>query len=104
LVRAAFRAAADRCAAVRRRALERACRASDRGAAAERPSRLSACLTARERLADGLFCDLRGPVLRRLLAAAFPFFGIFTPARRALDKPIAIACLLDRAPCLPSRT
>ena len=28
----------------------------------------------------------------------------FTPARRAFDKPIAIACLAERAPCLPSRT
>jgi hypothetical protein len=82
----------------------RACRASARGAAAVRPSRLSAFVIARDRLADGLFCALRRPVLRRLFAAAFPFFGILTPARRALDKPIAIACFVDRAPCLPSRT
>jgi hypothetical protein len=27
-----------------------------------------------------------------------------TPARRALDNPIAIACLVDFAPCFPSRT
>jgi len=27
-----------------------------------------------------------------------------TPARRAFDKPIAIACFVDRAPCFPSRT
>ena len=27
----------------------------------------------------------------------------FTPARRAFDSPIAIACCDDRAPCLPSR-
>src|SRR5262249_34576467 len=26
------------------------------------------------------------------------------PARRALDKPIAMACLGERAPCLPRRT
>jgi hypothetical protein len=34
-----------------------------------------------------------------------PFFGALsgTPARRAFDRPIAIACLADRAPCLPSR-
>ena len=34
-----------------------------------------------------------------------PFFGAgsFTPARRAFDSPIAIACFDDRAPCLPSR-
>jgi hypothetical protein len=30
--------------------------------------------------------------------------GSFTPARRAFDNPIAIACFVDRAPCLPSRT
>jgi hypothetical protein len=30
--------------------------------------------------------------------------GSFTPARRAFESPIAIACLVDRAPCLPSRT
>jgi len=30
--------------------------------------------------------------------------GNFTPARRALDNPIAIACSGERAPCLPSRT
>jgi len=36
---------------------------------------------------------------------ALLFFGTanFTPARRALDRPIAIACLAERAPCLPSR-
>ena len=27
-----------------------------------------------------------------------------TPARRAFDSPIAIACLVERAPCLPWRT
>jgi hypothetical protein len=48
--------------------------------------------------------------LYALLAArfvdAFPFFGGLsgTPARRAFDNPIAIACFVDRAPCLPSRT
>jgi hypothetical protein len=30
--------------------------------------------------------------------------GSGTPALRAFDRPIAIACLVDRAPCLPSRT
>ena len=29
--------------------------------------------------------------------------GIFTPACRAFERPIAIACLADLAPCLPSR-
>jgi hypothetical protein len=27
----------------------------------------------------------------------------FTPALRAFDNPIAIACFADLAPCLPSR-
>jgi hypothetical protein len=31
-------------------------------------------------------------------------FGSFTPARRAFDSPIAMACFAERAPCLPSRT
>jgi hypothetical protein len=37
---------------------------------------------------------------------AFAFFGAgrFTPERRAFERPIAIACFVDRAPCLPSRT
>ena len=30
--------------------------------------------------------------------------GRSTPALRAFDSPIAIACFADRAPCFPSRT
>src|SRR5690606_13477747 len=30
--------------------------------------------------------------------------GRSTPSRRAFERPIAIACFGDRAPCLPSRT
>jgi hypothetical protein len=103
LVRTAFLAAAERATAPRRRALARACRASEVRDAADRPSRLSAFVIARDRLADGRFCGLRRPVVDRLFAAV-PFLGIFTPARRALDNPMAIACFVDRAPCLPSRT
>ena len=33
-----------------------------------------------------------------------PGAGSFTPARRALERPMAIACFGERAPCLPSRT
>ena len=29
--------------------------------------------------------------------------GSFTPARRAFESPMAIACRADRAPCLPCR-
>ena len=40
----------------------------------------------------------------RVRADAFPRFGggSFTPARRAFDKPMAIACSGERAPCSPS--
>jgi hypothetical protein len=54
LVRAALRAAADRCAALRRRALDRACFANARGDAALLPSRRNARLTAAERRRDVL--------------------------------------------------
>jgi hypothetical protein len=74
--------------------------------AARRPSRFNARLTARDRRGDG-----RRP--RRLVAdAALRFVLDFalaggrpslTPARRAFDRPIAIACFVDRAPCFPSR-
>ncbi|URL59878.1 hypothetical protein IM816_07255 [Luteibacter flocculans] len=48
----------------------------------------------------------------RLSCAAFFFVALlavfeglaFTPARRAFDNPMAIACFAERAPCLPSRT
>ena len=103
LVRAAFFAAADRCAALLRRALERACFDRERRDAADLPSRFNAFVTARERFADGRL-PLRFAVLRRFLVADLPFLGIFTPARRAFDMPMAIACSGERAPCLPSRT
>src|SRR2546423_15482820 len=32
-----------------------------------------------------------------------PFPGRGTPARRAFESPMAIACLVERAPCLPLR-
>jgi hypothetical protein len=65
---------------------------------------------ARDRVVDIFFLDrprLKAYcALRRVLAEAFPFWGGFslTPARRALERPIAIACLVERAPCFPSRT
>jgi hypothetical protein len=110
-VRAAFFAAAERCAAVRFRAAERACLESAFREAADRPSRLSAFVTARARFREVALAPRFAPflssrlALRRVCFEAAPFFGggNFTPARRAFDKPIAIACLVDRAPCLPSR-
>src|SRR5947208_3563624 len=108
-VRAAFFAAAERWALLRWRAAERACLESALFEAADRPSRPSAFLIARERLREGAlrfapFFSSR-LALRRVSFEAAPFFGggNRTPARRAFDKPIAIACLVDRAPCLPSR-
>jgi hypothetical protein len=66
--------------------------------AAARDSRCNTRSVARDR--RGLTAPLRG----RVRAPAFPRGGSFTPALRALDSPIAIACLADRAPCFPSRT
>jgi hypothetical protein len=77
--------------------------------AAARPSRFNARSIARERRRAG--CVPR-PAARRAYFALRLVFGCaaaggggnFTPARRAFDKPIAMACFVDRAPCLPSRT
>src|SRR5438874_2834905 len=74
-----------------------ACGESARREADERGSRLSARVTARLRRRDGRRADLR--------AAGLPFRGgSGTPARRAFERPMAMACLLERAPCLPWRT
>ena len=77
-------------------------RDADRG-----DSRLRAPLTARERVRDGLRRDfpLRTSRAARFFVLAEPLFGggNLTPARRALDNPIAMACCGDRAPCFPSR-
>jgi hypothetical protein len=87
----------------------RECRAIAGFDAAECPSRFNAPLTARERRADGflrVWLALMSRFARfRVDAEAVPFFGAgsFTPARRASESPIAIACSVDRAPCFPSR-
>jgi hypothetical protein len=104
-----LRADALRADRERRCAADLAWRASDGRDAALRPSRFSARFVA---------CDRRVDVLRRRAdardaAAALRFvaffaprggFPSFTPERLAFDSPIAIACFVDRAPCLPSRT
>jgi hypothetical protein len=73
-----------------------------------RPSRFSARLVARDRRADGRARRLAARVadcaLRFVLALAFFGGGSFTPERLAFERPIAIACFVDRAPCFPSRT
>jgi hypothetical protein len=107
-VRAARRAAARLEAADLRRAAALAWRLNALREAARCPSRLKARLTARARLTDGR--DRRRAArialfaLRLVLALALLGAGSFTPARRALERPIAIACLLERAPCSPLRT
>src|SRR5205814_2981113 len=108
-VRTAFFAAAERERGERRAAARFACRDSAFFDADRRGSRFSARLVARERVREGF---LRRPV--RALAKsrsawrfvrALPRFGggSFTPALRAFDSPMAIACSGERAPCSPSR-
>jgi len=108
-VRAALRAAALRLDADRRRAADEACRDSALRDAALCPSRLSARRTARDRRLEGRAWLREARVaysalLRVVGFAPRPGAGSFTPARRAFDRPTAIACFVERAPCLPSRT
>jgi hypothetical protein len=67
---------------------------------------LSARRTARDRRVDGRVPRRRFDDAALFLVPSLAFFGDgrFTPARRAFDSPMAIACFVDRAPCLPSRT
>jgi hypothetical protein len=109
-VLAPLRAAARRADLGRRRAAFLAWRESAERDTAERPSRFSAREVALERRADGLRRPRR-PAREAYSALRFVFrFALaggrdsFTPDRRAFDSPIAIACLVDRAPCFPSRT
>jgi len=106
---AAFFAAVERDCAERRAAARFACRDSAFFDADRRLSRCSARFVARERFREGFLRRPERPLARSRFAwrfvRALPRFGggNFTPARRALDKPIAIACSGDRAPCSPSR-
>ena len=80
--------------------------------AAEWPSRFRAFVVALDRFADGVcFRDdwpalLSWAAFLRVASDVVPFFGdaSFTPARRAFESPMAMACFVDRAPCLPLRT
>lgn len=110
LVWAARRADWLRAAADRRRAAPLACRERAFRDAALRPSRFSAPVIARDRVDAGRVRPCR-PARLAYAALCFVFAlalaggrGSFTPARRAFESPIAIACLVDRAPCLPRRT
>ena len=101
--------AVSRC--LRFRAACLACLESARCDAAARGSRFRAALLARDLFADGLDVPPLRPFSRSRSAfscvepGVAPSFGAdsFTPARRAFESPIAIACFVDRAPCLPSR-
>jgi len=74
--------------------------------APERPSRFSAPFTARERFAEGRLFRLELRWDLSFFADALPFGagGNFTPAFRAFESPMAIACFGLRTPCLPSLT
>src|SRR5262245_22331072 len=99
-VRAALRAEAERSLALRWPAARWACRESAVRDAAACPSRFSARLVARERSGSGGELDSCGSS-----AFVLPGWGgRSTPARRAFESPMAMACLVERAPCLPSRT
>jgi hypothetical protein len=109
LVLAAFLAEALLCAAVRLRADFFACLDKAFLDAASRPSRFNALDAARDLFAETFleffaFFKSRFACFR-VLSLVFPLSGggNFTPARRALDRPIAIACRVFRAPCFPSR-
>lgn len=73
-------------------------------------SRFRARFVARLRLAEGAVRFGPSSVSRsacfRVRSLTLPRFGVpsGTPARRAFDNPIAMACFAERAPCLPSRT
>ena len=104
---AAFFAERERDAAERFFAALRACVDSASFEAALRPSFLSALRLARERLVEGffpLFAFLRSRFACSFVSSeAVSDGGKSTPARRAFASPIAIACFVERAPCLPSR-
>ena len=103
---APLRAAAERLAAERLRAAPLAWRESAKREAALRGRRFSAFNAALARLAE-----VRAPVLRlgderffgELFDLRFGLSRIGTPARRASESPIAMACFAFFAPCAPSR-
>jgi hypothetical protein len=108
-VRAALFADKDLSAAERLRAAVRVCRDKASGEAAAPLSRRRALSVAWDRLAEGFlpesaFSRSRS-ALCRVASEVLPGFGgaNFTPARRALESPMAMACFVDRAPCFPAR-
>ena len=104
-VAAALRAELERLERVRSLAADFACFDNDRCEAPDRPSFFSARLTARERFPEGRRRVERW-LLRSFCAAAVSAGGggNFTPALRAFDNPIAMACFAFLTPCFPSLT
>lgn len=108
-VRAALRAAAERSAELRFAAETRDRRDRAVEDAACVPSFFSALTEACERFGDGLAGDLARllsfTACFRVFSETFPLGGTgrSTPALLALERPMAIACLADLAPCFPSR-
>lgn len=104
---AAFFAEAECELADRRPAARFACRDSAGGEAERRLSRFNAPRTARERVGDGFrrWLPLTRSRLAWVLVCALPRLsgGNLTPAPRAFDRPMAMACWTERAPCFPSR-
>jgi len=106
-VAAAFFAALLLDAALRLFAADRACRANALRRAADRGIFFNAPSVACERRSDVFLPARRDALIAafRVFALVLPFFGgfSFTPDLRALFSPIAIACFVFAAPCLPSR-
>lgn len=103
---AALRAACERPERVLLRAADLACFESARCEAANRLCRLSTCLRASERLAEGRFWRVERCFLFSFWLDAVPLGGdgSFTPAFRAFDSPMAMACFVFFTPCFPSLT
>jgi hypothetical protein len=106
---AAFLAEADLSAAERFWEAVRACRDKALGEAASPLSRWSAFNVACDRLAEGFFSESAFSKSRcaffRVASEVLPGFGgaNCTPARRAFESPMAMACFVERAPCFPAR-
>jgi hypothetical protein len=110
LVRTAFCAESERSAAVRFLALARACLESAADDTTRWPSPCSFFFIPRERAGFGACAgcfprSMSRAAWCRVCAEVVPFRGggSFTPARLALESPMAMACSVERAPCFPAR-
>jgi hypothetical protein len=109
LVLDAFFAAAERLAALLFPAADLDWRESAVVDAEETGSFFNALTLARDLVRDTGFpfcaCSESCAAFFRIFPEPLPFRGggSFTPARRASDKPMAIACFAERAPCSPLR-